>query len=404
MTEKASLDQLNAYRAAARLWLAEHAPHLSGPHRKREDVQADITLAKAWQALKADHGYAAITMPKIYGGGGASEIEQLIFTEEELHYDVPYDYLAISLGMPVPIMERHATPEQKQRYLAPAIRGEEIWCQLFSEPSAGSDLAALRLQAKLDDASGNWVLNGQKLWTSWAHIAQFAIVIARSDPTVAKHAGLTFFFLDMRSPGIQVRPIERMSGDRDVCEVFFDNVHVPDSQRLGKVGEGFRLALETLMIERYSVSDETSGGPKLSQLIALAEGTSSIDNAHVRGLISEAFVELEGLRSIHERAMAAIAAGVEPGPEGAIRKLLVGNQRQRLAAIAMDMAGPCGLVIPDGATFADNFALSWLDAPALRIAGGTDEILRNTIAERVLGLPQDHRPDKGIAFNQIPTS
>jgi 3-oxochol-4-en-24-oyl-CoA dehydrogenase len=406
--EATTSTHLADYREKARLWLAQHAPGFSGKNRKRHDFEADLALGKAWQALKADHGYAAITLPKIYGGGGASEIEQLIFTEEELKYDVPYDYHAVSLGMPVPIMERHATEEQKQRYLPAAIRGEDIWCQLFSEPSAGSDLAALRLQAKLDD-KGDWVLNGQKLWTSWAHVAQFAIIIARSDPTVAKHAGLTFFFLDMRSPGIQARPIERMGGDRDVCEVFFDNVHIPDTQRLGKIGEGFRLALETLMIERYSVSDESSGGPSLSQLITFADvtqsdGASTLDNDMVRTLIADAYVELEGLRSIHERAMAAIATGEEPGPEGAIRKLLVANQRQRLMALAMDMAGPCGLLIPQGATFADNFALSWLDTPALRIAGGTDEILRNTIAERVLGLPQDHRPDKGIPFNQIPTS
>jgi 3-oxochol-4-en-24-oyl-CoA dehydrogenase len=400
--------ELASYRETARLWLAQHAPGFSGKNRNRGDIVVDIALGKAWQALKAEYGYAAITLPKIYGGGGASEIEQLIFTEEELKYDVPYDYHAISLGMPVPIMERHATEVQKQRYLPAAIRGEDIWCQLFSEPSAGSDLAALRLQAKVDD-KGDWVLNGQKLWTSWAHVSQFAIVIARSDPTVAKHAGLTFFFLDMRSPGIQVRPIERMSGARDVCEVFFDNVHVPDSQRLGKVGEGFKLALETLMIERYNVSDESSSGPTISELIAFADITQAddvpaLDNGTVRALIAEAYVELEGLRSIHERAMAAIATGGEPGPEGSIRKLLLGNQRQRLMALAMDMAGPCGLLIPQGTTFADNFALSWLDTPALRIAGGTDEILRNTIAERVLGLPQDHRPDKGIPFNQIPNS
>lgn len=394
--------ELQRYRERAAAWLAEHAPHYSGQARHGLTFEQDVALGRAWQALKARHGYAGINLPVAYGGAGGTELEKVVFGEEEMRYDLPLVYFSISLGNPVPIMLRYAAEEDRRRLGPPAIRGEQIWCQLFSEPAAGSDLAALRLKAELRD--GGWVLNGQKLWTSWAQLADWGVIVARTDSTVPKHAGLTYFYVDMKSPGITVRPIRRLGGERDLNEVYFDDVFVPDAQRFGKVGEGFKVAVATLMVERYAVTDESGYAPCLEKFVALAResrinGRPALQDGEVRAAIAAAFVERQGLRSIHRRALAAMARGAEPGPEGAIRKLLLGRTRQRLGALALDMMGADGAYLdPQGHTVS-HFSHSWID-PCARIAGGTDEILLNTLAERVLGLPQDYRPDKGIPFNQ----
>lgn len=393
---------LQAYRERAVAWLAEHAPKFSGAARHGLSVEQDVELGRAWQALKAANGYAAITLPKEYGGAGCSELEKIIFCEEEMRYDLPLAYFGISLGNPVPIMLRYAPEEVRRRLGPPAVRGEQIWCQLFSEPSAGSDLAALRLKAERKD--DGWELNGQKVWTSWAQLADWGVVVARTDPTVPKHAGLTYFFLDMKSPGITVRPIRRLVNDPDLNEVFFDNVFVPDNQRLGGVGEGFKVAVETLMIERYAVTDESGYGPTLEAFVELAQkshinGKPAIKDGEVRAAIAQAFVERQGLRSIHRRAITDMANGKMPGPEGAIRKLLLGRTRQQLGAMAVDLMGADGVGMEDDVSSLTDFTRSYMD-PILRIAGGTDEVLINTLAERILGLPQDYRPDKGVPFNQ----
>lgn len=396
-------EHLQQYRQRARDWLAQHAPDFSGDVRKGLSLEDDLRLGRAWQAMKASAGYAAITLPAELGGGGGSELEKIIFAEEELHYDLPVVYFSISLSNPIPIFLKYGPADVVQERVPAAIRGEQIWCQLFSEPAAGSDLAALRLKAERHE--DGWLLNGQKLWTSWAQIADWGVIVTRTDPTVSKHAGLTYFYLDMHSPGITVRPIRRLVGHPDLNEVYFDNVFVPDSQRLGDVGEGFKVAVETLMIERYGITDETADSPAVEKFIELArhariQGRPALDDGQVRTALVDALVERQGLRSIHRRAMSAIAAGREPGPEGAIRKLLIGRTRQRLGALALDLMGADGLRLDPHGQPKTDFSHAWLD-PSVRIAGGTDEILLNTLAERVLGLPQDHRPDKGVPFNQL---
>src|SRR5690606_9306666 len=213
-------------------------------------------------------------LPSEYGGGGGSELQKVIFCEEELRYDLPLVYFSISVNNPLPIFLRYAPDEWRKRLGPPTARGELIWCQLFSEPSAGSDLASLRLKAERTE--GGWKLNGQKVWTSWAQISDWGVVIARSDPSLPKHAGLTYFFLDMKSPGISVRPIHRLGEECDLNEVFFDDVFIPDEQRLGEVNGGFRVAVETLMIERYAVTDESGYAPPLETFIEMAR-ESSID-------------------------------------------------------------------------------------------------------------------------------
>ena len=397
-------NQWDVFRAEARRFLAKNAPRFSGDARKGLSFEEDLALCREWHKLKLAHGYGAITLPKEYGGAGGSDVQKLIFTEEEGRYNVPWEYLSVSLANPVPIMLAYATPEQKARYLPAAICADEIWCQLFSEPSAGSDLAALRMTARRE--GDNWVLNGQKLWTTYAQIADFGVVVARHDSTLPKHQGLTYFFMDMHAPGVTVRPIRKAWGHTSINEVFFDNVVIPDAQRLGPVGGGFKVALHTLMIERYGVLDVSGWGAGLDLFVerardTLIDGRPAIRDGAIREAIAEIYVEERALTNINVRALTAIASGREPGPEGSINKLLVGQKRQRIARLAMDLSGPEGVYLNGDADTRNDFASSWMDAPTLRIAGGTDEILRNTIAERILGLPQDHRPDKGIPFKDI---
>lgn len=396
--------KLEAYRVRARAFLDQYAATFSGAARTDLGPVQDLALGRAWQRLKSENGYAAITLPREYGGGGGTDIERIVFAEEENAYRFPTDYFRISLNNPVPIVARWATDEQKERLLPPAIRGDEIWCQLFSEPAAGSDLAALRLTARRQ--GDNWVLNGQKLWTSWAQYAAWGVIVARTDPDVPKHRGLTYFFLDMQSPGITVRPIPLLDGSDNINEVFFDEVVVPDQQRLGQPGDGFRIAIETLMIERYGVVDLWGYGANLKTIIdALGDcridGIEALHHPALGEVLADALVEEQALGEINRRAFEAIQAGRSPGPEGSINKLLIASKKQRLARAVMDLIGPDAVRLPHGVKPQDDIAASWLVSPLLRIAGGTDQILRNTIAERILELPQDYRPDKGVPFREI---
>ncbi|WP_296259700.1 MULTISPECIES: acyl-CoA dehydrogenase family protein [unclassified Pseudomonas] len=394
-------DPLSLYRERARQWLANTAPKYSGQARHGLSFEQDLRLARAWQMLKAQAGFACITLPARYGGAGGTELEKVVFSEEEMRYDLPLNYFSISLNNPLPIFLRYAPEHWKQRLAPATVRGELLWCQLFSEPAAGSDLASLRLKA--EPVEGGWQLNGQKVWTSWAQIADWGVVVARSDSSLPKHAGLTYFFLDMKSPGITVQPIRRLGDEKDLNEVFFNDVFIPDEQRLGEINGGFRVAVETLMIERYAVTDESGYGPTLERFIELAansrlNGMPALADGEVRARIAQVFVERQGLRAIHRSALEAFAQGKAPGPEGAIRKLLLGRTRQQLGAAAMDLMGSQGLRLDPESHAVNDFVRAWLD-PSLRIAGGTDELLLNTLAERVLGMPQDHRPDKGLPFN-----
>jgi alkylation response protein AidB-like acyl-CoA dehydrogenase len=292
----------------------------------------------------------------------------------------------------------------KERVLA-ALKGDEIWCQLFSEPSGGSDLAGVR--TRVDPEGNGWKLNGQKLWTTWAQHSDYGVIIARNDPAVPKHKGLTFFWVDMHAPGVTVRPFRLADTGSHVNEVFFDDVALTDGQRLSPVGGGFGTAMATLVIERYSASDPAGFGPPISAFVELARectigGRPAIEDGRIRSAIARAYAMRSGLEAITARAMLAMQAGMEPGPEGALNKLVSVRSRQKLSELAIDLAGNLGLGWDTQAYLKEDWVASWLSAPTMRIAGGADEMLLNTIAERILGLPQDHRPDKGVAFNQIP--
>src|ERR1700733_1391165 len=397
-----------AFRAEARAFLNANAePKASGRPTLRLGgmVGEEVKRCKAWQAKKADAGFAALTWPKRFGGREASPIMQVIYQQEEAAYAVPRGLFEIGLGMCIPTMMAYAKPEQLERFVRPALRGEEVWCQLFSEPAGGSDLAALRTRAERD--GDDWIINGQKIWTSGAHLSDFGIIVVRTDPNVPKHEGLTFFFLDMKSPGIEIRPIHQMSGTRHFNEVFFADVRVPDTQRLGGIGQGWKVSLTTLMNERLAVGEVAR--PDVDDLIELSrrlriDGKPALQNAAVRERIAEWHARAQGLKFTRFRTMTALSKGETPGPENSIHKLVNASKLQDIASYGLDLMGAGGLVVDDDLTEAyAMFQSALLSSPSSRIAGGSDEILRNIIAERVLGLPADIRVDKNKPFNQVPT-
>ena len=407
--EHGKLAEIEQYRQAVRQWLNSHVQEFGRDAQRGKSEEDILAMGRRWMSLKHDAGYVGIDLPVAFGGQGKGPLEKLAFDEEELKRGFPIAFFGISMGQPVPILVRHIQNDWSVERVRKALRGEEIWCQLFSEPSGGSDLAGLRTRAVREEDSGDWIVNGQKLWTSWAQYSEYGILVVRTDPTVPKHKGLTYFWVDMRTPGITVRPVKLAVGDSHVNEVFFDNVRIPDSQRMGPVGGGFGVAMETLMIERYAAADPSGFGPPLSLLVdQLRDGTlngrPAYEDGRVRERLARSYAVQSGLAAIHTRALEAIAAGIEPGPEGSVHKLVSVRARQRLSEFAIDLQGAAGLFHPDiHATSKETWQQSWIASPIGRIAGGTDEMLLNTIAERVLGLPQDHRPDKGVPFNQIPT-
>jgi alkylation response protein AidB-like acyl-CoA dehydrogenase len=397
-----------AFRAEARAFISANAQPKVGsrPVLRQSGVDTEaVARCKAWQAKKADAGFAGLTWPKRFGGREASPILQVIYNQEEEDFVVPRGLYEIGLGMCIPTMMAYAKPEQLDRYVRPALRGEEVWCQLFSEPAAGSDLAALRTRAERD--GDEWVINGQKIWTSGAHLSDFGIIVVRTDSNVPKHEGLSFFFLDMKSPGVDVRPIHQMSGARHFNEVFFTDVRVPDSQRLGAVGQGWKVSLTTLMNERLAVGDEQR--PGVDDLLELSrsvrvDGKPAIQSTAVRERIASWYAQSQGLKFTRFRTMTALSKGETPGPENSIHKLVNASKLQDIASYGLDLMGEAGLVVDDDLAAAHAmFQAALLSSPSGRIAGGSDEILRNIIAERVLGLPSDIRVDKNKPFNQVPT-
>jgi alkylation response protein AidB-like acyl-CoA dehydrogenase len=404
-----------AFRASVRAWIDANAPkryeaELRNAYYASLGVTSEdpIPLAKAWQKKKAEAGYACPHWPKQYGGGGMSPIERVIWQQEEGPYWLLGALFMIGHGMCGPTLIAWGSDAQKAKHLPPMITGETVWCQLFSEPVAGSDLAGLRTRAeRAADGSGDWIVNGQKVWTSNAHLSDYGLLIARTDPTVAKHKGLTAFVVDMRAPGVEVRPIRQANDNRDFNEVYFTDVRIPDSERLGAVGQGWEVSLTTLMNERLSIGSLIPTG--FPELLAFVEGRQTADgpaiaDRAVRSRLAQWAVKASGLKYTALRGISALSRGENPGPENSIGKLVAGTMMQEIAAFALDLQGPAGILVDRAEAPAEGwFQVLLMRSPGSRIEGGTDEILRNIIAERVLGLPADIRADKGIPFNQIPT-
>ena len=399
------------FRADVRAWIQANAPTellaelaLAGfgqPPLRSGDV---IAASKAWQKKKSDAGWACIHWPADFGGRGASPIERVIWQQEEGAYAKLAGIFLIGQGMIGPTLMAFAAAPHQQRFLPPLASGEEIWCQLFSEPAAGSDLAGLRTRA--EPSGDEWVINGQKIWTSGAHYADYGMILTRTDSAAAKHDGLTMFFFDMTTPGIDIRPIKQLNGQSGFNEVYFTDVRVPDHQRLGAVGQGWRVSLTTLMNERMSIgAGMPTGFPEMLDFCCnfdTGDGLA-IDDAAVRSKLATWAVRTSGLKYTAYRSMSALSKGQTPGPENSIGKLVAGQTLQEIAAFALDLQGASGVLVDAAQTSAAaRFQAMLLRSPATRIEGGTDEILRNIIAERVLGLPADLRADRGLPFNQIP--
>ena len=399
------------FRAKARAFLEQHLEPLGSKDASGDDVgekatEAEIQAAKDWQTTKFDNGWAVLTWPKEYGGQEMGRLEARVFAQEEAKFKTGPNLYLIGHGMLGPTLMTHGSEAQKQRYLEEMARGQIIWCQLFSEPAGGSDLAALRTTAVRD--GDDWVINGQKIWSTGAHFSDWGMIVTRTDPDVPKHDGLTYFIVDMRAPGIECRQIKQINGGTGFNEVFFKDVRVPDSQRLGGVGEGWKVSITTLMNERVAAGGPGSGSQiaRLFELARKAErgGKPAIEDAGVRQRLADIFITRRGLQYTGFRIQSAISRGKTPGPEGSITKAYGAPLNQQIASFAMELQGALGVVMEPGLTPGDgSWPLDYLGSPGMRIAGGTDEILKNIIAERVLGLPGEHRADKGIPFRDVPT-
>jgi len=387
------------WRAEFRAWLDENAPKVAGaaPERELEIGGGDyLDRAKRWQAMKFDAGLARITWEPEFGGRGGTSVQQIVFGQEESRYAVPNEAFVIGLGMIAPTLRAVGTPAQQERYLTKLLRGEEIWSQLFSEPGAGSDVASLSTSAVRD--GDEWVINGQKVWTSGAQYSDFGEIICRTNPEAEKHKGITAFIVDMKAPGVTIKPLKQMNGGAGFNEVFFDDVRVPHDQLLGDVNEGWTVAITTLMNERVAIGSGGGGGGRgtVHTVIALAKERGVAGDARVRQQLADLYTKTRIQKFLSMRTLTAASQGKVPGPEGSIGKLLGGRIMTQLGELTVTVAGA------DAAAGNTRLAQAMLAAPAGHIAGGSDEVMKNIIGERVLGLPGEPRPDKGVAWRDVP--
>tara|TARA_A100001037_G_scaffold304331_1_gene340761 strand:- start:1362 stop:2573 length:1212 start_codon:yes stop_codon:yes gene_type:complete len=390
------------FREEARSWLQDNAPT-----EKELDGLDYIAQARLWQKRKYEAGWACIRWPKEYGCREGTAIEQVIWNQEESRLsNLPPAVFGIGQGMAAPTMMTWGNKQAQDLHIPKLASGENIWCQLFSEPAGGSDLAALRTKAVRE--GDDWIINGQKIWTSGAHYSDFGILVVRTDPNVPKHKGLTYFYLDMKTPGIEIKPIKQLSGDSNFNEVYFTDVKIPDSQRLGEVGQGWQVSITTLMNERASIGGGGSAVGfdsvfKLAQQVTI-DDKPAIEDGSVRAKLADWYCQEAGLKYTGYRSMTALSQGAIPGPENSIGKLVGAPKTQDMASFAIELLETSGAIWDDEfSPEAGLFQAAFMGSPGMRIAGGTDEIMANIIAERVLGMPQEPRLDKGIPFSEVPT-
>ncbi len=374
-------DSEKAFRDEVRAWLKANKPD-EGDSRA-EGQKAFIESRRAWQRKLHDAGYVGITWPKEFGGRGAGFMEQLIFNDEMILAHAPDPINVIGLGMGGPVVMSHGSDEQKKRYLPPLLSADEIWCQGFSEPNAGSDLSGL--QTRAEDKGDHYVVDGQKVWTTLAHVAKWCMLVTRERREANPREGLTYLLVDMESPGIEVRPLVQITGDAEFNEIFFKDVVVPKSQILGEPGNGWAVAMTTLMHERgtLGMALATRAGITAAQLAERARKLGRGSDPLVRQKIAQYTIEARALQLNGYRAITAVKRNGIPGPEGSILKLMWSELNQRMTETAIDIAGPAGQG-GDG----DGWEYAFLRSRANTIEAGTSEVLRNILAERVLGLPR----------------
>jgi alkylation response protein AidB-like acyl-CoA dehydrogenase len=383
-----------AYRQEARAWLEQNKDQAPPRNGSSEDTEY-IDSRRAWQRRLAEAGLAAVSWPSEYGGRGLGPIEQVTVNQEISRAGVPGILDVIGIGMLGPCLIAHGTDEQKSRHLGPMLHGDEVWCQMFSEPGAGSDLAAVQTRARQND-DGTWTMNGQKVWTTNAQFASFGLLLARTDPDVPKHKGLTMFIVPLDAEGVTVRGLRQISGEAEFNEVFFDDVTLAEDAVVGGVGNGWGTALTVLMFERLTIGfgSENFGSPaRLASTIAADDAARR--DPEVRERLGEVIGELLAVRFNGYRALTVLSRGQIPGPEAGLAKVTMVNAAIAATDLGADVVGPDAL----DADSEWSYLISFL--PGLKSAGGTESILRNTIGERVLGLPPEPRLDKGIPFSEL---
>ncbi|MEO2125146.1 MAG: acyl-CoA dehydrogenase family protein [Acidimicrobiales bacterium] len=389
--EPLSEETSEQFRSQVRSFLAEHT-----------QLDADLTASKKFHAKLAQAGLGGLVFDQKYGGAGLTRNHDRIYREEAAHFPTMSNEFIISHGMCLPVVNDFGTEAQKVKYLPDVISGNTLWCQMFSEPGAGSDVASLQTKAERDGEE--WIINGQKVWTTLAQVSDYAVLIARTDPSAVKHAGISMFILPMDAPGVEVRPIHQIDGSSHFNEVFFTDVRLPVDHLLGELNNGWNQATAMLMYERVAIG--TAGSGKISQpnykmLKAAAEANGSLEDLNVRQELMRIYSMETAKALVSLRTRAEMQSGKAPGPGGSLGKLFSSVIQWRVREFLMNMAGPCSQAWdpedPHGYDLAKHTAGSF----SASIAGGTDEIQRNIIGDRVLGLPRDISVDRGVAFNEL---
>jgi alkylation response protein AidB-like acyl-CoA dehydrogenase len=406
--------ELAEFRRRCREFLAANAKPLRRRQPGDDDADdmaaaaeaADVAAAKRYQAALYDAGLAGITWPVEVGGQGLTAEHQRVFNEEASGYETPIGVYTIGLGMVIPTIVEHGTEDQKERYVRKALRGEEIWSQLFSEPGAGSDVASLQMRAERDGEE--FVLNGQKVWTTGAQHSDFGAVIARTNPDMPKHRGITMFIIDFRAAGIDIRPLRQMNGGSGFNEVYFTDVRVPATNVVGQIDDGWRCAIAMLANERVAIGAGGAGGGArrgagdgIGAMVALARRRGLIDDPVIRQGLVDVYIRQRIMSFIGLRIRAAVQSGKAPGPEGSIAKLAGALLSQRTSNLGAAIAGPAAQAWSPDDRKGGRWAAAVLTSPASRIAGGTDEVQRNIIGERVLALPKEPQVDRDLPFRQL---
>ena len=372
-----------AYRDEVRTWLRANRPEWAD--RDDEDASSGTWLQRraAWQRKLYDAGYVGLNWPKEYGGRGATLMEQVILGQEMVEARAPGPINVIGLGMGGPVIIAHGTEEQKRRYLSRILSAEEIWCQGFSEPNAGSDLSALQTRAV--DMGDHYVVTGQKVWTTLAHVSSWCLLLTRERQEENPRRGLTYLIVDMKSPGVEVRPLVQITGEAEFNEVFFNEVTVPKEQVLGRAGQGWDVAITTLLHERGTLGTTLANQASVTvrELIDHARGSGRTGERLIRQAVAQHFIEARTLQLVGQRAVTSVMKTGIPGPEGSIMKLFYSELNQRMQETAIDLMGPAGQV-ENG----NRWQYGFLRSRANTIEAGTSEVLRNILAERVLGLPR----------------
>ena len=409
-TDTLTSAEADAFRQRCREFLQQHATGISSAARGDDRGASMMAAAKKFQQALASAGLAGMVYDSQYGGAGLSRAHERIWREEYANFPDMTSELTISHGMCLPVLNQFGTEAQKKQFLADNIAARTVWCQMFSEPGAGSDVASLQTKAERD--GDEWVINGQKVWTSLAHKARWGLLLARTNPDAPKHKGLTYFVLDMHAPGVECRPLRQMTGQAEFNEVYITDARIPDAHRLGGVGDGWRVAMTTLMNERSALgaSGSRRGGGAIADAVDLWAARPDLHTPVLRDRLTQLWLRAEAQRLTSERSRASATVG-GPGPEASIGKMVGAELNQKIYEFCMDLLGPEGILYHSYAMYGQNAGTGdwrgplqqrYLRSRANTIEGGTSEVMRNILGERVLGLPGDLRADAGMPWKEVP--